>query len=405
MASAPAPSPLELDSRAWEQCVSLLHGELNRIASREDCQDAVQEALTEGTAQLDLSVENVTGWVLVIARRRLLDAHRAQHGRGKRRRHFVHAEADDLAEERVSESELVELLEDGARQDASEAMARLSAEHQRLLTLAIERTRYPEVGQILGISSKAAKERTLRAWNALRQAFIDSELGPDCSDARRLMVRPRARGGAGTSERLSLVAHIETCAPCRAYEKRLKGLIATSPAPTLPFWQQLLLRLEQFLVGAPGPRTIETAAASALTNGGTQTLARMVAVLCAGATVAGVCASALRPSHPDPIQPQATAPRLTPTPTIARATPSPTATPRATPVRTPKPQNRATNKRAGDEPTGDVKQDTRSITRSRPAAAPSGSTSTSEFAPSGGGSNANTAAAPASGAGGGEFRP
>ena len=174
-------------------------------------------------------------------------------------------------------------------------MRRLSAEHQRLLTLALERTRYPEVAEILGISPKAAKERTLRAWGALRQAFIETERGPECATIRGLLVRRRARGAAGAAERGWLIAHLETCAPCRAYEKRMKGLIATSPAPTLPFWQQLVLRLEQLLAGAPGPRSVETAAAGALSgasaSGG---LARMLAALCAGATAAGMCAAVVR---------------------------------------------------------------------------------------------------------------
>src|SRR4051794_10845841 len=155
MASAPAAPALQLDSRAWEACVSNLHRELGRIASREDCQDAVQDALTESLRRPGLSVENLGGWVLVIARRRLLDRHKAAVGRSKdkrKRRTFVPADAEDLAEERVSETELVELLEGGASREASEAMARLSAEHQRLLTLALERTGYPDVAEIFGIS-------------------------------------------------------------------------------------------------------------------------------------------------------------------------------------------------------------------------------------------------------------
>jgi RNA polymerase sigma factor (sigma-70 family) len=409
MASAPAAPPLELDSRAWEQCVSNLHRELSRIASREDCQDAVQEALADTLRRPGLTVENLGGWVLAIARRRVLDNHRAAVGRGKdkrARRTFVSAEADDLADQRVSETELVELLQDGASREASEAMKRLSEEHQRLLTLSIEQTRYRDVAQILGITPKAAKERTRRAWGALRQAFIETERGPECKAVRRLMVAKRSRGAAGLSERKLVIAHVEDCAPCRAYEKRIKGLIATTPAPTLPFWQQLLLRLEQFLAGAPGPRSVETAAANALTNGGTGGLARMVAALCAGATAAGMCAAVVIPSHPRADQPHSQTPRATPTVAIARATATVTSTATATATPTPKPHKRtpARNK-VNDSVTGNVARDTRSVTTGRPASAPAGSTSASEFTPSGGGSTATTAAAPAPAAGGGEFRP
>src|SRR4051794_25517265 len=113
MASAPAAAPLQLDSRAWEACVSNLHRELGRIASREDCQDAVQDALAEALGRPGLSVENLSGWVLVIARGRLLDQHRAPAGRSpdeRKRRRFVPAEAEALAEQRITTDELVELL-------------------------------------------------------------------------------------------------------------------------------------------------------------------------------------------------------------------------------------------------------------------------------------------------------
>ena len=77
MASAPVAAASQLDSRAWERCVANLHRELHRIASLQDCQDAVQDALTDSLRRPELEIENLGGWVLVIARRRLLDRHRA----------------------------------------------------------------------------------------------------------------------------------------------------------------------------------------------------------------------------------------------------------------------------------------------------------------------------------------
>ena len=69
MASVPAVAP-QLDARAWERCVATLHNELGRIASHEDCQDAVQEALEEALQQPELSIKSLGGWVLVTARRK-----------------------------------------------------------------------------------------------------------------------------------------------------------------------------------------------------------------------------------------------------------------------------------------------------------------------------------------------
>src|SRR4051794_25218945 len=220
MASAPAAAPLQLDDRAWEDCVANLHRDLGRIATREDCQDAVQDALADALRRPGLSVETLGGWVVVIARRRLLDQHRAAVGRSKdrrKRRTFVPAEAHDLAEQRITTTELVELLESGAAHDATETLARLTAEQQQLLTLALERTEYSEVGEIFGITPKAAKERTRRAWGALRQAFIDTEREEACARVRRMLGRRRARGAAGEGERRLVIAHLESCPPCRAY--------------------------------------------------------------------------------------------------------------------------------------------------------------------------------------------
>src|SRR4051795_6490205 len=163
MASAPAAAPLQLDARAWEDCVSNLHRELGRIASWEDCQDAVQDALTDALRRPSLSVDNLGGWVVVIARRRLLDDHRAKVGRSKdtrKRRTFVPAEAEQLAEQRISTTELVELLEDGAAHDASDAMACWNAEQRMRAKLSCEQPASADVGAILGTSAKAAKERT-----------------------------------------------------------------------------------------------------------------------------------------------------------------------------------------------------------------------------------------------------
>src|SRR4051812_9710438 len=284
MASAPAAAPLQLDARAWEHCVFSLHRELWRIASWEDCQDAVQDALVEALARPGLSVENVGGWLLVIARRRVLDGHKAKFGRAKdsrQRRVFVSAEAEELAEQRISTSELVELLENGAANDATVALAQLGDEQRQLVTLWLEGEPYGVVGEILGISAKAAKERTQRAFGALRQTFIASERDETCARVRRLLARRRSRGTAGAQERHLIVAHLESCGPCLAYEKRMKGVIATTPGPTLPFWQQLVLRLEQLLAGAPGPGpgSIESVAARAISTGSTGGLAPMLAVL------------------------------------------------------------------------------------------------------------------------------
>src|SRR3954471_16210937 len=131
MASAPAAAVLKLDARAWEHCVANLHHELARIASWEDCQDAVQDALADALRRPGLSVENLGGWVLVIARRRLLDRHRARVGRSgdhRKRRRFVELDPNARPLERLSESEVVELLEDGAVDEASSALRSLSAE-------------------------------------------------------------------------------------------------------------------------------------------------------------------------------------------------------------------------------------------------------------------------------------
>ena len=335
MASAPAAPPLQLDARAWEQCVSNLHRELGRIASREDCQDAVQEALADALRQPGLSVENLGGWVLVIARRRLLDQ---PPRRGRARQGRAHSAArsspprpttsPSSASARPSSSSCSRTA---PRARPSEAMARLSAEHQRLLTLALERTRYPEVAEILGISPKAAKERTLRAWGALRQAFIETERGPECATVRRHAGAPRARAARVGAERAALAdrAPRDVRAVPRLREAH-EGPDRDQPgADAAVLAAAACCASSSCSPARPDPRSVETAAANALTSGNAGSGSRGCSPRSAPARPPPACAP---PSSSAPEPDRAHAARAA---RRARRRPSPSPAPTATPTPTP----------------------------------------------------------------------
>ena len=191
-------------------------------------------------------------------------------------------------------------------------------------------------------------------------------------------------------------AHLETCPHCRAFEKRAKGILITSPAPTVPAWQQLAQRLSDLLAGPATSRGAEAAAGTLAGGGG----AKLVAVLCTGAiATGGVCASIIARRGGD-------------RPTQDASTPATRAAIRDEPARvqitqaTAPAKARASHTTTTTSAAARARRDTRQAEQAQPASAPRGSDQTSELLPTGSaGSDARIPAAPAPRSGGGEFMP
>ena len=283
----------------WEGVVSQLHADLRRIASREECEDAVQDAIAAALERNDeRPLHNPGGWLLLVGRRRALDAWRRRTGRhkdGAQRRRSEPIDGPAARDLGALDADLLALL-DAPGSEATETFGALGDEHRRILSLRLEGMSVREIAHAIGApSEKAAERRLARAWEALRRLFIATERDPDCSAVRTglavLHARRRGRHDAASGAAIDyqrLAAHLETCPHCRAFEKRAKGILITSPAPTVPAWQQLAQRVSDLLAGPATSRGAEAAAGTLAGGGG----AKLVAVLCTGAiATGGVCAS------------------------------------------------------------------------------------------------------------------
>jgi hypothetical protein len=302
------------------------------------------------------------------------------------------------------DADLLALL-DAPGSEATETFGALADEHRRILSLRLEGMSVREIAQAVGApSEKAAERRLARAWEALRRLFIATERDPDCSAVRTglavLHARRRGRHDAPTSAPVDyqrLTAHLETCPHCRAFEKRAKGILITSPAPTVPAWQQLAQRLSDLFAGPATSRGAE--AAGTLAGGGG---AKLVAVLCTGAiATGGVCASIIARRGGDRPPQDANTPAAR---AAIRDEPARVQITQATAGASPRASHTATT--TTTSAAARARRDTRQAEQAQPASAPRGSDHTSELLPTGSaGSDARTPAAPAPRTGGGEFMP
>jgi DNA-directed RNA polymerase specialized sigma24 family protein len=408
-----------LSAAEFEYAVAALHSELGRIVSREACEDAVQDALI-AALEHDEQLANLGGFVHARGRHRLLDGWRRTVGRHRdpaQRRRFVSVD-DVTVEEYGSDPELLALVQHEAGQEASDTFARLPEGHRRVLTLRLEGATTVEIAEVLGVSEAAAESRVRRAWDALRALFVATERDDTCAAVRAVLtLRPVQHTPDVTGERARIGVHLEGCVHCRAYQKRLRGLLVLTPAAALPVWQRVLVWIAEHLPASPAPRGAGEVAsgtvAGAGTAGGLAGIAgSKLAAVCAGATLAACATGAIavlpdRDTRPAPPRGTAAAPTPTATPT-ATPTPAPTTVATVASARAKtraKPRRNAQSSSRKASTTAVVRRDTQAAERVQAASAPADSNSASEFEPSGAGSDAPLPAAPAPVTGGGEFTP
>jgi DNA-directed RNA polymerase specialized sigma24 family protein len=167
----------------WEGVVAQLHADLRRIASREECEDAVQDAIAAALARNDeRPLHNPGGWLLLVGRRRALDAWRRRTGRHRdsaQRRRPEPIDGTAARDLGALDADLLALL-DAPGSEATETFGALADDHRRILSLRLEGMSVREIAQAIGASSeKAAERRLARAWEALRRLFIATERDPD----------------------------------------------------------------------------------------------------------------------------------------------------------------------------------------------------------------------------------
>lgn len=415
-------------ARRRAYCRALAHA--NRALSFEDCEDVFAETLERDAVGLphQLSPRDAHHWFSRRLQQRAIDYLRHRDGRREsekaKRPRYVSLDApagedgtttlaSAIPDADADVSGLVEAREEREQAVAAarQAMERLKPSEQRLLKLRYELpdASMAELAGMLGLTADQASYRLRVAVGKFKKALSTGRLGPECDVARTaLRMGPEA-------DRFALAraeAHVAGCWMCRAWQLE-RAALAWLPFPAFTKLEWLAARLEARL--RPWLPLPETAGGAAAAGGASLTLGggKLAALCGAGAVSATVCAGVMawpepsprRGAPPSPAPPThtATPPEITSAEPVAVRPPRPTATP--APTREPRPERRREPPPpppVEPAPTGQVELDTAEVEAPQPAPAPAGS---SEFQPSGPGSQAAPPPAQAPAAGGGEFLP
>ena len=165
-----------------------------RLASRVDPSDVVQETLAEAARKLPRYVEErrlpFYPWLRELAWEHLVRLHREHVKAGRRTILREDAFEPGLSQESVMElanqvaakgtSPSGQALREEARQRVRDALTRLRPQDREILVMRhLEQLKVEEIAAILGISKNAVMMRRLRAFERLRQL-----LGTDRSEAK-----------------------------------------------------------------------------------------------------------------------------------------------------------------------------------------------------------------------------
>jgi RNA polymerase sigma factor (sigma-70 family) len=197
--------------------------------------DALQAAYAEALEQLRLpderrpqfeSYDAARGWLRTIA------ANAAR--RSVRRSGVVEVSVGDDMEHSSAETtpaadaDLLSRAEDEhLRESMDRALAGLSDDHARVLRWRYLDNLSPDAIMLLeGLGTHGQYEgRHRRAMDALRRSLARVQLSPSCKEARVLIVRSPEAFLSGRR----IAAHVDTCVPCQAYSRNLRGALAAMP--------------------------------------------------------------------------------------------------------------------------------------------------------------------------------
>lgn len=300
-----------------------LHAELGRRFSRDDVDDAVADVVTAALADAPAVDHNPAGWLRVAARRRLLDEIKRQDGRfqdgHKRQLVSTHDQAVEALLIARTDVEDDPALADSDVEALRQAFAALSPNDQWVLARTLDGLSQTQIAELAGTSRKSIENTVRRGTERLRTAFLNTEASSDCGPARIGLFL----AGRDHAVRARVIAHLETCAACRAFEKRRHGLLLLSPLPLFTFRDRLVGLIARSASSTPLPsgRTGELAGGAAAAFGGGKAL-----LACGTAVTVAACGlSALAVSGGDPAPP-ANASQTRPARVAAAPTPTPIAT-------------------------------------------------------------------------------
>jgi RNA polymerase sigma factor (sigma-70 family) len=269
-------------------------------------EEVLQEAYAKAIAALGKTPaptfpnhDAARGWLRQIAHRTAVDAIRARDGRrpGSRPRTVELDDADAHATDPEGEAEESVLGEAGRDHDAhviARAIGELPDHYQRILRWRYRHGMEPQaIARLERISARSYEGQHRRAMAALRAAVAGLDLGAGCGETRRHL-RRRLGGLLEPSARQARV-HVETCMPCLAFERRLRGALALAPLSPTAVAMELLIRPA---AGAAPAAKATAGAAHGSTWAKVLAGAAASTVAVAGATAAIAAGGAQPPSTP-----------------------------------------------------------------------------------------------------------
>lgn len=288
-----------------------LHAQFRQRLSRDDVRDAVADAIAVAHEEIGtlahLDAEQLERWVRTRAYRNAIDQIRAIDGYGQVRRpasvsvdDFADTLADPSLDSEWLEAMNGEILAYPGGTDETRsvelALERLTSDECRVLRL-----RYGDdlpvkaIAELLDIHPKKYERLHTRALKKLRTVFIETVASDHCLPVRQLIASSREQQ---VSRELSLriAAHVESCAQCRAYERRSLKLIAAMPLPAAHGVDRCWARMQD-LLGVMGGHAdgatagATTTAAAAGIGGGAATSTGVIASI--GAKVVVGCGGAI----------------------------------------------------------------------------------------------------------------
>ena len=323
MAVAAAPSTTAEVAALHDRLTRFVFANFHRKLTFEDARDAASEALTAADRALASGrpIADLNAWLCTAAWRDAISMVRRIEGEGRRKRLRpidVDEQAERLRDERDLEGEV--LATAGRRGDHAaleRAWGELKPDERRALYLRyFDELPVDDVLQILGCSRHHYENLTKRGLRRLREALVEDVADDACRACREAVLESRV-GELAAAEVARRDAHLGSCLPCRAFERRQRGLIALLPLPAAGVVDGVLARLHGVLgngAAQHGEAAAESAAVAAAGSAGAGAAgvtgaaggllavggaAKTLAVVCsAGAIAAGVCATVTAPEEP-----------------------------------------------------------------------------------------------------------
>ncbi|HEX8082663.1 MAG TPA: hypothetical protein VF529_00125 [Solirubrobacteraceae bacterium] len=301
-----------------DRLARFLYANFHRKLTFEETRDAAADALAEAdrATAAGQRIQDLDAWLCTAAWRNAISVVRRIEGEGRVKRTRpvdISEQGEWLLDERLPQQEVVTREHRrGEREALLRVWSRLKPDEQRALHLRyFDELPVDDVLGVLGCSRHHYENLTKRGIRKLREALVEGVDDVACRACRASVVDAKL-APLPAAQAAARDMHLSSCLPCRAFQRRQRGLIALLPVPAAGLLDRLAARWQS--VGSSGADPAQTGEAAAGTAalaaagtsagagavgasgaaGGILTVgsaAKGAAILCsAGALTAGMCA-------------------------------------------------------------------------------------------------------------------